>query len=82
MALLVPPPLPPEALARRYHLTASEVRVLDAVLKVSSVKAMAEMLGVSLRQKFPRRGINRGSAFGRRSYRSRSRSLMVLPVVA
>jgi hypothetical protein len=56
--------------------------VLDAVLKVSSVKAMAEMLGVSLRQKFPRRRINRGSAFGRRSYRCRRRSLMVLPVVA
>jgi DNA-binding CsgD family transcriptional regulator/PAS domain-containing protein len=40
-----PPPL--EALAERYKLTASEIRVLDAVLKVSSVKAMAEMLGIS-----------------------------------
>jgi DNA-binding NarL/FixJ family response regulator len=40
-----PPPL--EALAKRYKLTASEVRVLDAVLKVSSVKAMSGMLGVS-----------------------------------
>ena len=44
-ALDSPPPL--EALARRYKLTASEVRVLDAVLKVSSVKGMSEMLGVS-----------------------------------
>lgn len=40
-----PPPL--EVLARHYRLTASEIRVLDAVLKVSGVKAMAEMLGVS-----------------------------------
>jgi DNA-binding CsgD family transcriptional regulator len=39
------PPL--EALARRYKLTASEIRVLDAVLKVSNVKAMSELLGVS-----------------------------------
>lgn len=39
------PPL--EALARRYKLTASEIRVLDAVVKVSSVKAMSEMLGIS-----------------------------------
>jgi DNA-binding CsgD family transcriptional regulator len=39
------PPL--EKLARLYKFTASEVRVLDAVLKVSSVKAMAEMLGIS-----------------------------------
>ena len=40
-----PPPL--EALAKLYKLTASEVRVLDAVLKVTGIKAMAEMLGVS-----------------------------------
>jgi DNA-binding CsgD family transcriptional regulator/PAS domain-containing protein len=40
-----PPPL--EAIAKRHNLTASEIRVLDAVLKVSSVKAMAEMLGIS-----------------------------------
>ena len=40
-----PPPL--EAIATRFKLTASEIRVLDAVLKVSSVKAMSEMLGVS-----------------------------------
>jgi DNA-binding CsgD family transcriptional regulator len=40
-----PPPL--ETIAKRYNLTASEIRVLDAVLKVSSVKAMAEMLGIS-----------------------------------
>jgi DNA-binding CsgD family transcriptional regulator len=40
-------PSPLEALATRYRLTASEIRVLDALLKVSSVKAMAEMLGIS-----------------------------------
>jgi DNA-binding CsgD family transcriptional regulator/PAS domain-containing protein len=40
-----PPPL--EAIAKLYRLTASEVRVLDAVLKVNGVKAIAETLGVS-----------------------------------
>lgn len=40
-----PPPL--ETLASLYKLTASEVRVLDAVLRVSSVKAIANMLGLS-----------------------------------
>ena len=40
-----PPPL--EAIARRYSLTAGEARVLDAVLKVRGVKAMADMLGLS-----------------------------------
>lgn len=40
-------PSPLEELAKRYRLTASEIRVLDALLKVSSVKAMAEMLGLS-----------------------------------
>jgi DNA-binding CsgD family transcriptional regulator/PAS domain-containing protein len=40
-----PPPL--EAIAKLYMLTASEVRVLDAVLKVNGVKAIAETLGVS-----------------------------------
>ena len=40
-----PPPL--EAIASRFKLTASEVRVLDALLKVGSVKAMSEMLGIS-----------------------------------
>jgi DNA-binding CsgD family transcriptional regulator len=40
-------PLPLESVARLYKLTASEIRVLDAVLKVGSVKAMAEMLGLS-----------------------------------
>ena len=40
-------PLPLESGARLYKLTASEIRVLDAVLKVGSVKAMAEMLGLS-----------------------------------
>ena len=43
----LPDPSPLETLASRYRLTASEVRVLDAALKVSSVKAMAEMLGIS-----------------------------------
>jgi DNA-binding CsgD family transcriptional regulator/PAS domain-containing protein len=36
-----------EALSRLYKFTAGEVRVLDAVLKVGSIKAMAEMLGIS-----------------------------------
>jgi DNA-binding CsgD family transcriptional regulator len=40
-----PPPL--ESIAKLYKLTASEVRVLDAVLKVSGIKAIADMLGVS-----------------------------------
>lgn len=40
-----PPPL--EALARHYKVTASEIRVLDALLRVSSVKAMAGTLGLS-----------------------------------
>jgi DNA-binding CsgD family transcriptional regulator len=40
-------PLPLESLAKRYKLTASEVRVLDAVLKISGVKAIADMLGLS-----------------------------------
>jgi DNA-binding CsgD family transcriptional regulator len=40
-----PPPL--ESIAKLYKLTASEVRVLDAVLKVTGIKAMAEMLGIS-----------------------------------
>ena len=40
-----PPPL--ESIAKLYKLTASEIRVLDALLKVDGVKAMAEMLGVS-----------------------------------
>jgi DNA-binding CsgD family transcriptional regulator len=40
-----PPPL--ESIAKLHKLTASEVRVLDAVLKVSGIRAMAGMLGVS-----------------------------------
>ncbi len=40
-------PTPLEAFSRLYKFTASEVRVLDAVLKVGSVKAMSEMLGIS-----------------------------------
>ena len=38
---------PLEMLAKKYKLTAGEVRVLDAVVKVGSVKAIAEMLGIS-----------------------------------
>jgi DNA-binding CsgD family transcriptional regulator len=43
------PDAPPalESIAKLYKLTASEVRVLDALLKVDGVKAMAEMLGLS-----------------------------------
>jgi DNA-binding CsgD family transcriptional regulator len=40
-----PPPI--ESIAKLYRLTASEVRVLDAVLKVTGIKAMADMLGIS-----------------------------------
>jgi DNA-binding CsgD family transcriptional regulator len=40
-----PPSL--EALATLYGLTASEVRVLDAVMKVSGVRALADLLGSS-----------------------------------
>ncbi|MBW8855808.1 MAG: helix-turn-helix transcriptional regulator, partial [Bradyrhizobium sp.] len=40
-----PPPL--EALARLYKLTAGEIRVIDAVMKVSGVKALAELLGLT-----------------------------------
>ncbi|WP_431205126.1 helix-turn-helix transcriptional regulator [Bradyrhizobium betae] len=40
-----PPSL--EALAKLYKLTASEIRVIDAVLKVSGVKALAEALGLT-----------------------------------
>lgn len=38
---------PLEALAQQFHLTASEVRVLDALLKANGVKAVATLLGVS-----------------------------------
>jgi DNA-binding NarL/FixJ family response regulator len=38
---------PLEDIAKGHKLTASEVRVLDAVLKVNGVRAIAEMLGVS-----------------------------------
>jgi DNA-binding CsgD family transcriptional regulator/PAS domain-containing protein len=43
----LPDPSPLEGLAQLYGLTASEIRVLDAVLKVNGVKAIAEMLGIS-----------------------------------
>jgi DNA-binding CsgD family transcriptional regulator len=38
---------PLEMLAKKYKLTASEIRVLDAVVKVGSVRAIAEMRGIS-----------------------------------
>ena len=44
-SLASPPPL--EALAKLYKLTASEIRLLDAVMKVSGVKALAEALGLT-----------------------------------
>jgi DNA-binding CsgD family transcriptional regulator len=40
-------PYPTEVAARQFQLTPSEVRVLDAVLKVSGVPKMAEALGIS-----------------------------------
>ncbi len=40
-----PPPL--EAIAKLYNLTASEVRVLHAMVETSGVKAMAARLGLS-----------------------------------
>jgi DNA-binding CsgD family transcriptional regulator len=40
-----PPPL--ESIAKLYGLTASQVRVLDATLKVTGVKAVADLLGLS-----------------------------------
>lgn len=40
-----PPPL--EAIAKLHKLTATEVRVLDVLLKVTGVKAMADTLGLS-----------------------------------
>jgi DNA-binding CsgD family transcriptional regulator len=40
-------PLPLEAIAKRYGLLPSEVRVLDAVAKMQGVKQLAEFLGVS-----------------------------------
>src|SRR6202000_25867 len=39
-----PPPL--ESIAKLYKLTAGEVRVLDAVLKLNGVKAMSDVLGI------------------------------------
>jgi DNA-binding CsgD family transcriptional regulator len=40
-------PLPLQALATLYRLTASEVRVLDGVTRVSGVRALAELLGLT-----------------------------------
>ncbi|MFT4118113.1 helix-turn-helix transcriptional regulator [Bradyrhizobium sp.] len=44
-SLASPPPL--EVLAKLYKLTASEVRLVDAVMRVSGVKALAEALGLT-----------------------------------
>jgi hypothetical protein len=38
---------PLEGLAKLYRLSASEVRVFDAVLKPNGVKAIADLLGLS-----------------------------------
>jgi DNA-binding CsgD family transcriptional regulator len=61
-----PPPL--ESIARLHKLTASEVRVLDAVIRVNGVKAIAETLGLSqatvkthLQSVFRKTGTNRQS---------------------
>jgi DNA-binding CsgD family transcriptional regulator/PAS domain-containing protein len=61
-----PPPL--EAIAKLYKLTAGEVRVLDAMLRINGVKAMAEALGISegtvrthLHNLFRKTGTNRQS---------------------
>jgi DNA-binding CsgD family transcriptional regulator len=40
-------PLPLEAIAKLYKLTAGEVRVLEALLRVNGAKGMAESLGIS-----------------------------------
>lgn len=40
-----PPPL--EMLAKHYKLTASEIRVLDAMMKVSGIRLVAERLGLT-----------------------------------
>ncbi len=61
-----PPPL--ETLAKLYGLTASEVRVLDAVMRVSGIRALADLLGISqatvkthLHNVFRKTGTNRQS---------------------
>jgi DNA-binding CsgD family transcriptional regulator/PAS domain-containing protein len=61
-----PPPL--EMLAKLYNLTASEVRVLDAVMKVGGIRALADLLGISqatvkthLHNLFRKTGTNRQS---------------------
>jgi DNA-binding CsgD family transcriptional regulator len=57
-----------EALATRYSLTTSEMRVLEAVLRVNGVRAVAELLGLSqatvkthLHNLFRKTGTNRQS---------------------
>ena len=57
-----------ETMAKRYSLTTSEMRVLEAVLKVNGVRAVAELLGLSqatvkthLHNLFRKTGANRQS---------------------
>jgi DNA-binding CsgD family transcriptional regulator len=57
-----------ETMAKRYSLTTSEMRVLEAVLKVNGVRAVAELLGLSqatvkthLHNLFRKTGTNRQS---------------------
>jgi DNA-binding CsgD family transcriptional regulator len=57
-----------EAMAKHYSLTTAEVRVLEAVLKVNGVRAVAERLGLSqatvkthLHNLFRKTGTNRQS---------------------
>ncbi|MCO5130814.1 MAG: LuxR C-terminal-related transcriptional regulator [Xanthobacteraceae bacterium] len=40
-------PTPLEALAKTYRLTASEIRVVEAMLRISGVNAIADALGIS-----------------------------------
>jgi DNA-binding CsgD family transcriptional regulator len=61
-----PPPL--EVLANLYGLTASEIRMLDAITKVSGVRALADLLGLSqstvkthLQNLFRKTGVTRQS---------------------
>lgn len=56
---------PLESYAKLYHLTAGELRVVDAVLKGGSIKVMAETLGLSeatvkthLQKAFQKTGVN------------------------
>jgi DNA-binding CsgD family transcriptional regulator len=59
-------PSPPEVIARRYKLTAMELRVLLSIVEVGGVPAVAEALGVStetvkthLSRVYGKTGVNR-----------------------